>query len=57
MKQHNVVQQARGILINALLYSIVKTSVNTSAENRNADQSTLTNLVIDSLNRNLSTVE
>lgn len=55
--QTNLVKETRGIINNALLYVIVATGVNTSAENRQVDQGTLTNLIIDSINRNTAKVE
>ena len=52
----NVVQETKSIIHNTLLFIIVNTGVNTSAENRQIDQGTLTNMIVDSLNRNLVTV-
>lgn len=55
--QANPVSEISGVVTNFVVYAIVQTAVQASAANRSLDPVLVSNLVAESVNRNLSTVE
>ncbi len=53
----NPISEIGGTVTNFVVYAIVQTAVNAPAANRTLDQATVANIVAESVNRNLSTVE
>lgn len=53
----NPLSEIGGTVTNFIVYAIIQTAVNAPAANRTVDQAVVSNIVAESVNRNLSTVE
>lgn len=53
----NPLSEIGGTVTNFITYAIIQTAVNAPAANRTVDPAVVSNIVAESVNRNLSTVE
>ena len=53
----NPISEIGGTVANFVVYAIIQTAVNAPAANRTLDPVVVSNIIAESVNRNLSTVE